>query len=117
MVRYDGLANPFHSLNLSRLTHPAAVSRLKLWVFERATLETSPPCPSPSPARRGEKSPPSGVRGYCVLGASNLEDLSPLPLPLSCEERGEIPPSLAGKGVRGLGFLTHIFKLDAPLLE
>jgi len=50
-----------------------------------------------------------------VLGASNLKDLSPLPLPLSSQERGFPPPTLAGKGVGELGSLTHIFKLDTPI--
>jgi len=31
--------------------------------------------------------------------------------------RGEFfPPSLAGKGVRGLGLLTHNFSLDTPVV-
>ncbi len=32
MVRYDGLLNPFHSINLSRLTHPTIL----LFVCSRA---------------------------------------------------------------------------------
>ncbi len=37
------------------------------------------------------------------------------PTPLLQGEGSSFPPTLAGKGVRGLGFLTRIFKLDAPL--
>ncbi len=32
MVRYDGLLNPFHRLNLSRLTHPTRPTQLKLCI-------------------------------------------------------------------------------------
>jgi len=41
--------------------------------------------------------------------------LPPAPPPL-LQGEGRVPPSLAGKGVRGLGFLNHIFKLDTALL-
>ena len=93
--------------------------------------------PGPSPARRGEAlrlllswegweahwgdartSPPApllrGEGRLCVCffrgkGGRHIGAMhEPHPRPLSCEERGVLaPPSLAGKGVGGLGYVSH----------